>query len=424
MPASPINEVIQHLRSTMLAEGADLTDGQLLECFVSRREPAALEALVRRHGPMVWGVCRRLLGNHHDAEDAFQAAFLVLVRKAASIRWRAKVGNWLYGVAHQTALKARAMRARRQQRERPAADMPEPTVREPDPWNELQPLLDQEVSRLPEKYRAVIVLCELGAHTVREAARHLGCPEGTVASRLARARAMLAKRLARHGPSVTGATLAAVLSQRAAASVPTSVLSSTIKAVTAVAAGQAGAPGVISVKAAALTEGVLKAMFMNKLMKVTAVLCVIALGVFGAGQLGYGTALETQGGGGAGKQETDLAIIKKRLADLNKQMLSLSKELKAVRAALEGRGVRPASKGNELRMVPLPKEAKAEEVAKILEQLFNTSGQPKAVHIAAYASKNLVVVRGRANDLDTVEATISRLLDQKPSPKKDQDKKE
>src|SRR6516164_4379312 len=99
MPTSPMNEVIHYLRSTLLPDGADLTDGQLLECFVGRRDPAALEALVRRHGPMVWGVCRRLFQNHHDAEDAFQATFLVLVRKAGSIRSGDKVGNWLYGVA-------------------------------------------------------------------------------------------------------------------------------------------------------------------------------------------------------------------------------------------------------------------------------------------------------------------------------------
>src|SRR5713226_926483 len=130
-----ISKVIQHLRSTLLVrDGADLTDGELLECFVSRKETAALEALVRRHGPMVWGVCQRILRNHHDAEDAFQATFLVLVRKAASIYPRAKVGNWLYGVAHQTALKARATRAKRRVRERPVTQMPEPAVTEKDLW--------------------------------------------------------------------------------------------------------------------------------------------------------------------------------------------------------------------------------------------------------------------------------------------------
>src|SRR5215469_12343087 len=131
MPTSQMSEVLQHLRSAaLLPEGADLTDGQLLDRFVRRREPAALEALVRRHGPMVWGTVRRALADHHDAEDAFQATFLVLARRAASIR--ANVGNWLYGVAHKTALKARATRAKRRGRERPMTEAPEPAATTPD----------------------------------------------------------------------------------------------------------------------------------------------------------------------------------------------------------------------------------------------------------------------------------------------------
>src|SRR5580692_7381299 len=122
-----MNDVITHVRTLMVeGDGACLTDGQLLECFVSRRETAALETLVRRHGPMVWGVCRRILRNHHDAEDAFQATFLVLVRKAASVTPRQMVGNWLYGVARQTALKARATAAKQRTRVRQVVDMPEP----------------------------------------------------------------------------------------------------------------------------------------------------------------------------------------------------------------------------------------------------------------------------------------------------------
>src|SRR5262245_55323112 len=126
------SEILRHLRRTvLLQDGAEPTDAQLLEGYGGRRDQAALEALVRRHGPMVWGVCRRTLGSHHDAEDAFQATFLVLVRKAASISSRELLANWLYGVAHQTALNARALAARRKERERQVTPMPEPAATEP-----------------------------------------------------------------------------------------------------------------------------------------------------------------------------------------------------------------------------------------------------------------------------------------------------
>jgi RNA polymerase sigma factor (sigma-70 family) len=283
MPASQSNDLVHHLRSALLLpERTDLTDGQLLECFVSRREPAALEALVRRHGPMVWGVCRRILHNHHDAEDAFQATFLVLVRKAASIYPRAKVGNWLYGVALQTARKGRATSAKRLAREKALTETPEPTAPEPDLWTDLQPLLDQEISRLPARYRTAFVLCELEGKTVKETAQQLGCPEGTVASRLARARAQLAQRLARHGLAVSAGSLGAVLSHKAAsAAVPPALLTATIKAGTVVAAGPTTV--VLSAQVTVLMEGVLKAMSLTKLKKVTGVLLVLGLIGFGAG---------------------------------------------------------------------------------------------------------------------------------------------
>ena len=186
MANSLMSEVISHLhRAVRLRDGTGLTDGQLLEAYISRGEVAALAALVQRHGPMVWGVCRRVLRNHHDAEDAFQATFLVLVRKAASVVPREMVGNWLYGVDHQTALKARATTAKRRARERQVTEMSEPAVTEPALWDDLQPLLDQELSRLPDKYRVAIVLCDLEGKTRKETARQLGCPEGTLAARLA-----------------------------------------------------------------------------------------------------------------------------------------------------------------------------------------------------------------------------------------------
>ena len=270
MATNRANEVIQ----------AGLADGELLGCFLEHRDEAAFAALVRRHGPMVWGVCRRLL-NHHDAEDAFQAAFLVLARKAASILPREMVANWLYGVAHQTALHARRTVARRRGRERQVTEMPEPKEVPQDFWDDLQPLLDKELSRLPDKYRVLIVLCDLEGQTRKEVARQLACPEGTVAGRLARARELLAKRLARNGISLAGGLLAMAAVQ--GAGLPASLVVSTVQAATAGAAGQAAATGLISTQVAALTEGVLKAMLLSKLKVATIVLLTLTLlGVLGA----------------------------------------------------------------------------------------------------------------------------------------------
>jgi RNA polymerase sigma factor (sigma-70 family) len=282
MAANERSKVIQHLRRIALwKDGAGLTDAQLVEEYLSRREEAALAALVRRHGPMVWGVCRRVLHHYHDAEDAFQATFLVLVRKAASIASPELLANWLYGVAHQTALKARAAAAKRKTRERQVKDMPEPAAAENNLWDDLQPLLDQELSHLSEKYRAAIVLCDLEGKTRKEAARQLGVPEGTLAARLARGRKMLAARLARRGVTLSAGTLAAVLAENtASATVPPGVAGATIKAAGLIAAGQAAAAGEISLQAVALMERVVKSMFLTKLkMASTIVLGIGLLGV-------------------------------------------------------------------------------------------------------------------------------------------------
>ncbi|HEY7426195.1 MAG TPA: sigma-70 family RNA polymerase sigma factor [Gemmataceae bacterium] len=234
MATNPTSQVIQHLRRVLLQDDTGLTDGQLLACFIEGRDEVAFAALVKRYGRLVWNVCRRLL-DQHDAEDAFQATFLVLVHKAASIRRREMLASWLYEVAHKTALQARRAMARRRAREKQVVNMPEPAVVERDLWHDLQPLLDQKLSLLPDKYRVVILLSDLEGKTRKDVARQLGLPEGTVASRLTRARAMLAKRLARHGVAMSGGGLAAVLSEKAAsACAPTSLVSSTIKAVTLV----------------------------------------------------------------------------------------------------------------------------------------------------------------------------------------------
>lgn len=282
MAISQANKVVQHLRRTVLRhEGAGLTDGQLLACFLDHQEEEAFEALVRRHGCMVLGVCHRILKNAHDAEDAFQATFLVLVRKASSLSQRHTIGDWLYGVAYHTALKARAAAIRRREKERQVIEVSRPDARREEGWRDLQPLLDQELQRLPAKYREPVVLCDLEERTRKEAADQLGWPEGTVSSRLSRARVLLAKRLARHGFALSGGSLALLLTQHsAAASVPASLVMTTVKAGTLVTAG-ALTTGVISASAAVLMEGVLNAMFVNK-VKTTLVVC-LTLGLAGTG---------------------------------------------------------------------------------------------------------------------------------------------
>jgi RNA polymerase sigma factor (sigma-70 family) len=281
-----MNSVLQFLRRAGVpADGGNATDGQLLESFVIRADDRAFAALVRRHGPMVLGVCRRILGNLHDAEDAFQATFLVLARKASSIQPRHLVGNWLYGVAYRTALEARGASARRRARERAAA---RPEVVQEDNRPELQPLLDLELSRLSDKYRIPIVLCDLEGRTRREVARQLGWPEGTVSARLARGRGLLAKRLSRHGLTLSGGAVAFTVSREAAsACVPTPLLLSTIEAATGVVATRAAASGLVSGQVAALTRGVLKAMLMRQLKVAAAGLLSVGVLAGAVGALGH-----------------------------------------------------------------------------------------------------------------------------------------
>jgi RNA polymerase sigma factor (sigma-70 family) len=288
------SKVLQQLRTALLRQGAgSLSDGQLLEYFLAQRDEAAFEALVRRHGPMVLGVCRRIIGNVHDAEDAFQATFLVFVRKAASLRQRELLGNWLYGVAYRTAMKSRALNRRAARRAdavgRQVVDKLERVMSQDqldpvDLWQELQPLLDQELNRLPDKYRVPVVLCELEGQARKAVAQQLGIPEGTLSSRLATARKMLAQRLTRRGVTLSAGSLAMLLSQSAAsASVPPSLLTATVKAASLLAAGPVAA-GLISAKVAALTQGVMKAMLLSK--HKIAVAAVLGAGVITTGVSG------------------------------------------------------------------------------------------------------------------------------------------
>lgn len=246
-------------------------DRDLLEAFAGRRDEAAFAALVERHGPLVWGVCRRVLAHEQDAEDAFQATFLVLARKAGVVPWHQDVGNWLYAVALRVARRAKGRSERQRRRER-AAVVPE-GLADPDPARrELAALIDEEVGRLPEKYRRPVVLCCLEGKTYAEAARLLGWPEGTTSARLSRARDLLRRRLTRRGLAL--AALPPVFVAPAGAAPAPSAL--TARHAVAFAAGR-GAPGAGS----DLAQGVLQTMFRSKLQVVT--LTVLALAVVGTG---------------------------------------------------------------------------------------------------------------------------------------------
>jgi RNA polymerase sigma factor (sigma-70 family) len=284
---NPLNRLVRHVRHAALG-GAPcvLSDGRLMESFLACRDEASFEMLVKRHGPMVLGVCRRVIGNLHDAEDAFQAVFLVLARKAGSIVPRDLVGNWLHGVAYRTALQARNRLGRRRAHERQVKDMPQPTVAPEFDLQELHDALDQELNELPEKYRVPIVLCDLEGRSRKDVAGDLRIPEGTLCSRLAAGREMLARRLARQGLVHSGAALATALAgQAASAAIQPALLISMVKAATLAAVGQSAA-GLVSAEAVALSQGVLKTMFLNKLKVLSFVFLGVVLGSLGAGVIG------------------------------------------------------------------------------------------------------------------------------------------
>jgi RNA polymerase sigma factor (sigma-70 family) len=277
MTREPLRLLLGRLRR--LAEptaAGGLTDAQLLEHFVARRDEAAFEVLVWRHGPMVLGLCRRLLHHAQDTEDAFQATFLALVRKAGSIGKREAFAGWLYKVAYRVALAARSAAADRAARQRPWTDVPAPEVRSEVVSGDLRTVLDDEVHRLPVKYREAFVLCHLQGKTNEEAARQLGCPKGTVLSRLARAREQLRRRLRRRGYGLEpGAVLTAAVSA--------GLVDATLTLARAGAAGKAAA--VLSAgRVALLTEGVLRAMYLTKLKIILAV--VLTAGAAGVGAFG------------------------------------------------------------------------------------------------------------------------------------------
>jgi RNA polymerase sigma factor (sigma-70 family) len=280
MPQAPLGTVLRHIRYLVGTDaGQELSDAQLLERFVGRREESAFAALLQRHGQLVWSVCRQVLHHEHDAEDAFQATFLALARHAGSIRRGQAAGSWLYHVAQRIAVKVGMDRSKRQARERQAVVM---TRNEPGShaaWRELQEVLNAELQHLPEKYRAPFVLCCLEGKSKPEAAVLLGWKEGTVSGRLAQARKLLQQRLTRRGMMLSAALCAAAIA-REAVSAPAALVRATLGGALLKTTDPAAAAGV-SAEVAALVEGVTRSMFASKAKLATSVL--LAAGILAAG---------------------------------------------------------------------------------------------------------------------------------------------
>jgi RNA polymerase sigma factor (sigma-70 family) len=257
-------------RLTQPAPADDPADRALLERFVRLGDQTAFETLLGRHGPMVWGACRRILGDGPDAEDAFQAAFLLLVRKAGVLGRHGTLAGWLYTVARRAALRVRADALHRRQCERL---VPPRSVSPDSDRDELRSVLDEEISQLPDKFRTALVLCYLEGLTNEEAARRLGCPTGTVLSRLSRARARLRGRLARRGITLSVAVLLSVLTDSVSATPPAALLAATWRTVIFPAA----------TPAAVLVQGMVSEMFYAKLKVLLAVFLTLGLAGVGGG---------------------------------------------------------------------------------------------------------------------------------------------
>src|SRR5262245_44603571 len=259
------------------------TDERLLYDYVASQDAGAFAAIMRRHGGMVFTVCRRILWREQDAEDAFQATFLVLMRKAPSLAKPKLLGNWLYGVAYRIASKVRSANIRERTREAPIVDVPAPEADDHVSWRDLRLVLDDELARLPQRYRRPIVLFYLEGKSAEEVANALGRPKGTVLSQLARGRERLRVRLARRHLALSTGVLASLLERTASsdAAIPESLLHWGM---------QAHASSGVSAQARLLAERVLKEMLRSRLYKIGLLLLAVLLAL-SVGILSYGAIL-------------------------------------------------------------------------------------------------------------------------------------
>jgi RNA polymerase sigma factor (sigma-70 family) len=289
MGRTGLSRLLHQLHASAAAPGArDLTDGELLGAYCTRQDQAAFAALVRRHGPLVLAVCGRVLRHPEDREDAFQATFLALARDAASVRKRGSVAGWLHGVARHVALSAVRAAARRHRHEGQAMTTAAKNPAWEAAWREVQAVLDEEVLRLPERYREPFVLCCLENQGRAEAAARLGLKEGTVGSRLAEARRRLRKRLALRGVELAAVVgTMAVAADAAAARVPAALAAAVTRTAARVATGHALAPGSASARVLCLARGVPKAMPLTRVAAGAALLLVTALLGSAAGAVAY-----------------------------------------------------------------------------------------------------------------------------------------
>jgi RNA polymerase sigma factor (sigma-70 family) len=321
MQASGMNGLVRHLHRIARTQ---VSDRELVAALMARRDEAAFAALVERHGPMVLAVCQRVLHNAHDAEDAFQSTFLVLIRKASAIRKPDAIASWLYGVAYLTARKARQANARQRALEFAAACQPRVGHTEPSG------VLDEEISALPERYRAPLVLCELEGRSRREVASQLRIPEGTLSSRLAKGRQMLARRMRRHGWTLSGAVPVGT-------KLPTSIAMSTVAAARSILLGREMA-GAVSPGAIALSRGVMRAMFISRLKTLTAVLVVLTVFGLGTGQLarvvlGPGIAAAADDAPAATTPAVERAAAELAAAETARRQAEIALEVARARAA-------------------------------------------------------------------------------------------
>jgi RNA polymerase sigma factor (sigma-70 family) len=330
-----MNPVLRHVRwAALLGDGGGLTDGQLLEQFLLRRDEDAFAGLLRRHGPMVLAVCRRVLGDEHYAEDACQATFLVLARKAGSVHGGTALGSWLHSVAYRTSLKARTMMARQRARERAVSAHTQEEASSQENLEELLQHLDDELHSLPEKYRLPVVLCELEGRSRKAVASQLQIPEGTLSSWLAYAKKLLARRLSRNGAALSVGAVTLVLTQGAAsASLPSSFLTATAKAAT----GRTLTAGAVSAQVLMLVEGVMKAMLLSKLKLVCVVAVAVSISAGAAGLTYRATASPTQQATGARAADDweelrlEIAALRKGLQTTRDRVKVLEEEVQALR---------------------------------------------------------------------------------------------